>query len=87
MKYFPLTTDQTQVTGAYFDYGELIGMYSQDGKRLGTVNAENGEILIEKTYQKSLHLNVSFEKHYPVIKVMQNDKVLFDVTLSPEKIL
>ncbi|MDO4713777.1 MAG: hypothetical protein Q4B28_03910 [bacterium] len=62
-------------------------MYSQDGKLLGTVNAENGEILIEKAYTNQLHLSVSFEKHHPIIKLMQGNKMLFDVTLSPEKIL
>lgn len=84
---FPVTTDQTTVTGAYFDFGDLIGLYNQSGTLLGTVNAQNWEILFEKQYQSGMHLELDFSKSYPLIKVFQNTKALFDILLTPQEII
>lgn len=87
IKNFPIKTDQTQLTGQYFDFGNLIGLYSADGKKYGTVNAENGEIKIDDTYTKSIQISVPFNKGYPVIQINENEKKLFEVILKAEKLI
>ena len=69
---YPVSTNQTTITGAYYDFGELIGLYTENKKLIATVNGQNGEIKIQPTFQKTTHLRVSFLKGYPVINVIQN---------------
>lgn len=84
---FPVTTDQTQVNGAYFDYGNLIGMFSPSGSLYGNIDSTNGQITILPAYQTKLNLEVSFEKHYPIVNLMDGNKKLFQILLKPEELL
>lgn len=84
---FPLTTDQTQITGAYYDFGNLIGLYNAKWTQLWTINAENGEIKIDPKYQKDHSLEISFTKHYPVIHLMNGNKKVFEMLLSPAELI
>ena len=84
---FPVSTHQTQVQWAYFDYGNLIGMFNQSGSLYGNIDSENGEITILPAYQNKLSLEVSFEKHYPIVNLMEGNKKLFQIVLRPEQLL
>ncbi len=87
VRVYPVSTNQTTITGAYYDFGELIWLYTQDKKLIATVNGQNGEIKIQPTYQKTTELKVSFSKGYPVVNVIQNNKLLFEVILKSENLI
>ena len=84
---YPVTTYQTIVTGAYYDFWDLIGLYTTDKKLIATVNGHNGEIIVQPAYKKSVSLGVDFSKGYPVVKVVSDAKVLFEVVLKSEQLL
>ena len=84
---YPVTTYQTVVTGAYYDFWDLIGLYTTDKKLIATVNGHNGEIIVQPAYKKSVSLGVDFSKGYPVVKVVSDAKVLFEVVLKSEQLL
>lgn len=84
---YPVTTNQTTVTGAYYDFGDMIGLYSVDKKLIATVNAKNGEITIQPAYQKSIELKVSFSKGYPIVNVVGNNKILFEIILKAQDLI
>ena len=85
-KRFPVSTNQTNITGAFFDFGDMIGLYSISGALLGKVNAQNGEIIFEPSYQNKASLEVVFEKGYPTIKVKENWISIFDISLTPKEL-
>lgn len=84
---YPVSTNITTITGAYYDFGELIGLYAQNNALYATVNGKNGEILIQPNYQKELNLGLDFSKGYPVIKVLKQGTPLFEVILKSEQII
>jgi hypothetical protein len=51
------------------------------------VNGHNGEIIVQPAYKKSVSLGVDFSKGYPVVKVVSDAKVLFEVVLKSEQLL
>ena len=86
VKSFPVKTDQTHITGAFYDFGDLIGLYATKGNLFGKVNAQNGEITFEPWYQNKLQLEVVFEKWYPTIKVKENGISIFDILLTAKEL-
>ncbi len=86
VKNFPVKTDQTHITGAFYDFGDLIGLYATKGNLFGKVNAQNGEITFEPWYQNKLQLEVVFEKWYPTIKVKENGISIFDILLTAKEL-
>ena len=86
VKSFPVETDQTHITGAFYDFGDLIGLYGTKGNLFGKVNAQNGEITFEPWYQNKLQLEVVFEKWYPTIKVKENGISIFDILLTAKEL-
>ena len=86
VKSFPVKTDQTHITGAFYDFGDLIGLYGTKGNLFGKVNAQNGEITFEPWYQNKLQLEVVFEKWYPTIKVKENGISIFDILLTAKEL-
>ena len=86
VKSFPVKTDQTHITGAFYDFGDLIGLYGTKGNLFGKVNAQNGEITFEPWYQNKLQLEVVFEKWYPSIKVKENGISIFDILLTAKEL-
>ena len=84
---YPVSTNQTTITGAYYDFGELIGLYTENKKLIATVNGQNGEIKIQPAFQKTTNLKVSFSKGYPIVNVIQNWKILFEIILQSEALI
>lgn len=62
-------------------------MYSQSGTLYGNINAENGEISILPAFKDKLSLEVSFEKHYPIVNLMQEGEKHFEIMLKPEQLI
>ncbi len=86
-EHYPISTDQDRVLGAYYDFWELIWLYSVDKKLIATVNAQNGEILIQEAFKKAVNLKVDFSKGHPVVKLLQWDKVLFEILLQSQALV
>lgn len=86
-EHYPVSTDQDHVLGAYYDFWELIWLYSVNKKLIATVNAKNGEILIQKAFKKTVNLKVDFWKGHPVVKLLQWDKVLFEILLQSQALV
>jgi hypothetical protein len=62
-------------------------MFNQSGSLYGNIDSENGGITILPAYQNKLSLEVSFEKHYPIVNLMEGNKKLFQIVLRPEQLL
>lgn len=86
-EHYPVWTDQDRVLGAYYDFWGLIWLYSIDKKLIATVNAKNGEILIQEAFKKIVNLKVDFSKGYPIVKLLQWDKVLFEILLQAQSLV
>ncbi len=84
---YPVSTYQTQVTGAYYDFWDLIGMYGVKDDLIASINGHNGEITIQPAYKKTVHLGIDFAAGYPVVKVLQGTQTLFEIILKSEQLL
>lgn len=87
VKHFPTTTDQTQITGAYYDFGDLIGLYNKENQQYWTLNAENGELKINQKFTDKIQISVHFAKHYPILQINENGEKRFDIILKTKELL
>jgi len=84
---YPVTTNQTKVTGQYYDYWDDIWLYSKDNKHIANVNWANWEIELKWDYAWSVKPRVDLSQWYPTIKLMQGDTALFEIIIQPEELI
>ena len=84
---YPVTTNQTKVTGQYYDYWNAIWLYTKDNKQIANVNWENWEIELKWEFAWSVKPRVDLSQWYPTIKLMEWDNPLFEIIIQPEKLV
>ena len=84
---YEVTTNQTTVTGQYYDFWDEVGLYSKDNKLIATVDWENGNIEIKQEYASQTNIRVDFSQGYPIIKLMQWWIANFEILLQPESLV
>lgn len=87
IKNFKLKTNQTQIKGKYFDFGNLIGLYNTNKEQYWSLNPENGEIKINKKFSEKVETSVHFNKGYPIIQLNEEGKKRFEIILKAQELI
>ena len=84
---YPVTTNQTKVTGQYYDYWNAIGLFTKDNKQIANLNSENWEIELKWEFAWTVKPRVDLSQWYPTVKLMEWDNPLFEIIIQPEKLI
>ena len=84
--YFPLTGRQTIITGWIFSIGNTIGFYNIQGEEVGTLNPNNGRILINNEFSWTIEVQLDLTSHMPLIKIFDtsSNNTLFQIYLPTQ---
>ena len=84
---YPVTTNQTKVTGQYYDYWDAIGLYTKDNKQIANINWANWGIELKWEYEWKVKPRVDLSQWYPTVKLMEWDNPLFEIIIQPEELI
>lgn len=84
---YDVTTNQTTVVGQYYDLWDEVGLYSEDNNQIATIDAANGKIELKPEFASMTETRVDFSQWYPIVKIMQGSKVLFEILLQPQSLI
>lgn len=67
-----------------FIKNDLLALYNQAGKKIGTVDKNTGEISLDAAFKDTIDVQVVFSSNIPVINLKEKTtgKSLFTVTLK-----
>lgn len=84
---YSLSPKQKIITGGIMSLGNTLWLYTPSGEEIGTINPDNGEIIINDTRKNKVSLQLDFLLHIPTIKVIQtsNQQELFQISLPTQK--
>lgn len=86
---YQLSPGQTIITGGIFSFWNTLGLYQNDGVRIGSLDPENGQISIRSWRENAVILPLDLMSHLPKIIVQEKTtlKKLFQISLPPEKLV
>ncbi len=86
---FPLGFNQQALSGGMFVKNDLINLFNQSGKLIGTVSRKTGEISLDAAYKDTIDVQITFSTNTPtmLIKEKATSKVLFSVILRSQTAL
>lgn len=85
--WYALSPGKTIITWWLMKLSNLLGIYAPNWETMGSIDPENGEILIADAYQDDIFLQLDFLLHIPTIKIIQksSQRELFQIALPTQK--
>lgn len=67
--------------------GNILWLYTPNGEEIGSINPDNGEIIILDAWKDKIQLKLDFLLHIPTIKVIRkaDQQELFQISLPTQK--
>lgn len=85
--WYPLSPWQKIITGWIMRLGNTLGLYTPDGEEIGTLNPDNGEIIVWDDRKNKIQIKLDFLLHIPTIKIIRkyDQQELFQIALPMQK--
>ncbi|MEF2176074.1 MAG: FG-GAP-like repeat-containing protein [Candidatus Absconditabacteria bacterium] len=86
-QYYQIPSDDTKITGQYFQLSNKIKFDDGSGNEIGNLDVDSGEININSTHVSNYSISVDFNENIPNVIIGNKDKTIFKINIGTEKLL